>query len=269
MTSYWQHDLDPIALEWGSFVLPWYWLVYLGGFFFVYLAADAYRRHFQLKFSKNDLIDVMLGAWFGIILGGRLFYIVFYNLNYFLQQPAEIMAIWNGGMSFHGGLLGAGLSILVICWRKQQNPLVYTDLFALFIPVVLGCGRIANFINGELVGRVTDVPWAVIFAKTYDELPRHPSQLYEAVGEGFIIAIIMAVVHRRYQQRGYLSALFILLYGIARFVVEFFRKADDQVGYYLGIFTLGHLLCAVMMVVGGVGLLWIWRRNREGVVDRR
>lgn len=259
--DYYHHNLDPIAFAWGDFVLPWYWLVYVLGFFLVFYASNQMRQRWKLDFSKNQLIDVMTAAWCGLLLGGRLFYVIFYNFDYFWRSPQEIIAFWRGGMSFHGGFLGAIAGIWIISYKQKKSFFRYTDIFVLSVPIVLVFGRIANFINGELVGRVTDVPWAVVFAKTYDELPRHPSQLYQAFSEGLLLWILLWRFRKKRQTQSFLSTLFVLGYGLARFAVEFFRKADDQLGYYWMGLTMGQLLCGLMIVSSAIWLFLLKTRN--------
>ncbi|SMF56586.1 Prolipoprotein diacylglyceryl transferase [Pseudobacteriovorax antillogorgiicola] len=248
--EYYVHDLNPIAFSIGDLVLPWYWLVYVAGFFFIYSYGRRLARSQNLILSKNDWIDYMVWGWLGLLLGGRLFYALVYNLEYFVSHPAEIYQLWKGGMSFHGGLLGVLLTIYILSRRKKQDFFLPMDLVASSIPFVLGFGRIANFINGELAGRVASIPWAVVFPKYYDQLPRHPSQLYQSATEGFLLFVILRWQRHRLSNSGTISCFFLIGYGSFRFVTEFFRNPDPQVGFLLGFLTMGQLLCLVMILIG-------------------
>ncbi len=251
-TKYYVHNLDPIAIGWGNFVLPWYWLAYVGGFFFVYFMSDYLRRTQKLPVSRRDFIDMMVISWILLIVGGRGFYAIVYNFTYFATNPLELFSIWKGGMSFHGGLLGALLGVYIISTWRNISFFLLTDLIAISCPIVIGLGRVANFINGELVGRVSDVPWAVIFEKTYDISPRHPSQLYEALGEGLLLFLFLFWKRQKLSSapKGTLSCFFLIFYGFIRFILEFFRAPDLQLGFYMGVFTMGQLLSISMIIFG-------------------
>ena len=187
-----------------------------------------------------------------MILGARVFYILAYNFQYFLDNPEESIRIWNGGMSFHGGMIGGVIALFAVSRFKGQQLLRITDLIATSIPLVLGFGRIANFINGELAGRPTNVPWAVIFPRYQDHIPRHPSQLYQAALEGFLLFAILYLSRSRLKQAGFQSALFLLGYGLLRLAAEFFRNPDPQIGFLFGGMTMGQLLCLGMIALGVV-----------------
>lgn len=263
--DYYVHDLDPISISWGGLVLPWYWLAYVVGFFCVYLISEYLRKEQRLALKRRDLIDMMLMSWVLLIVGGRLFYALVYNLSYFANQPLEIFAIWKGGMSFHGGLLGVLLGVLLLSRMRGISFFALTDLIAISCPIVLGLGRIANFINGELVGRVSTLPWAVIFEKTYDATPRHPSQVYEALGEGLLLFVILFLNREKlsHDPKGIISSYFLIFYGFIRFVLEFFRAPDLQLGYYLGFMTMGQILSLVMVILGFI------INARQGMSRRR
>ena len=185
----------------------------------------------------------------GLLLGARLGYVIFYNAAYYLDNPLEIFSIWQGGMSFHGGFIGALLGGLLFCKRYQVDYWLIADLVVVTVPIGLGLGRLGNFINGELYGRVTNVPWAMIFPG--ESLPRHPSQLYEFLLEGVVLFIILWSMKGKVKS-GQLIALFLVFYGIFRIVAEFFREPDPQIGYIMGVITMGQILSCLMVVAGTI-----------------
>lgn len=196
-------------------------------------------------------------AWFGMLIGARLGYVLIYHLDLYLADPLRLVAIWEGGMSFHGGVLGIGLATVMMQRRKGYGGWQFLDLLACTVPFALGLGRIANFINGELVGRPTELAWAVIFLE-YDSIPRHPSQLYQALGEGFLLACFMWMSRQGLAQAGRQSAFFLMGYGLVRLLTEFFREPDPQLGLLWFGLTMGQMLCLLMMILGAV---LFWRRR--------
>lgn len=250
-------DIDPVLISIGPLQIRWYALAYIAGLMIGAWYMQHINRRYRLIAGLKPFDDVMSWAIIGIIVGGRLGYVLFYNASYYVAQPLEIFMIWHGGMSFHGGLIGVAVSLYLLARQKNYPPLKLADLCALAAPIGLFFGRIANFINGELYGRVTDVPWAMIFPYS-DGLPRHPSQLYEAGLEGVAIFIILSLLYRCEWVRvraGYTAGLFCILYAIARTIVELFREPDAHLGLILGPLSAGQLLSLPMLVVGGV-LLW-------------
>lgn len=247
-------DIDPIAIHIGTwFGIRWYALAYLagflGGWFYGGYLADLERDR---RPNRQDIDNILPLLVLGVILGGRLGYVLFYNPGYYLQNPVRIPFIWEGGMSFHGGLLG----VVAVCFfyaRKHKFPmLALGDILATVTPIGLFFGRIANFINGELFGRVTTVPWAVIFPYG-GGLPRHPSQLYEALLEGLVLFLVMFFAARNPAIRrttGMLFGIFVAGYGLSRFIVEFYREPDPQVGLILEYFSMGQLLSLPMLFAG-------------------
>jgi phosphatidylglycerol:prolipoprotein diacylglycerol transferase len=241
--------------------LSWYAFTYLLGFSLSYLLL---RHRFRKGlFRVPELADVSLlvtYCFYGIILGARLGYVVFYNWDYFKANPWEIPAIWHGGMSFHGGLIGLILAMWLYA-RKLKVPFYHvTDNVTLCAPIGLGFGRIGNFINGELYGRVTDSPLGMVFPRG-GPLPRHPSQLYESVLEGLVLFLLLAYVIRKEKYDGIVSVMGLIGYGVLRFIVEFFREPDAQLGFIIGTLTMGQLLC-LAMVLGGIVVWWdAWRRS--------
>jgi phosphatidylglycerol---prolipoprotein diacylglyceryl transferase len=253
-------DIDPIALQIGPFAIRWYALAYIAGLFggLYYakrLAASDGLWAGTKRPTSTDLDDLLLYATLGVILGGRLAYVIFYQPGYFLSKPLEIFSIWSGGMSFHGGLAGATLAIYLFARARALPVLSLFDIVATVAPIGLLLGRIANFINGELWGRAADIPWAVIFPHG-GPIPRHPSQLYEAATEGLLLLVLLAIMVRRggYRKPGLITGIFGAGYAASRIFCEFFREPDPQLGFLFGNFaTMGMLLSLPMLAIG----LWL------------
>lgn len=246
-------EIDPIALGLGPIHIRWYALAYLAGFIGGWMYGGyLVDRTPERRPNRTDLDDLLSWVVLGVILGGRLGYVLFYNLPYYLENPMQILAVWEGGMSFHGGVIGV-MTVCVAFARKRGIPvLALGDVIACVVPIGLFFGRIANFINGELFGRVTTVPWAVIFPYG-GGLPRHPSQLYEAILEGLVLFIILFVLAQKSFVRnrpGILLGVFCVGYGLSRFFIEFYREPDPQVGLILEYFSLGQFLCLPMIAAG-------------------
>ncbi|WP_022726781.1 prolipoprotein diacylglyceryl transferase [Fodinicurvata sediminis] len=259
-------NIDPIAFEIGPLVIRWYALAYIAGILLGWRYCLHLARRDTLRPNAPDIDDFMVWAIFGIILGGRVGYVVFYNAAYYLEYPLEAIMVWHGGMSFHGGLVGVLLAITVFSWRRGFSPLAMGDLVAVAAPIGLFFGRLANFVNGELFGRVSDVPWAVVFPYGGD-LPRHPSQLYEAVLEGLVLFAVLAVLAHRpgiRRRAGFLTGVFLVGYGLARMFVEFFREPDVQLGFILGPITMGQILSTPMVLLG----LYLMVRTRRHSEDK-
>ncbi|HYD30681.1 MAG TPA: prolipoprotein diacylglyceryl transferase [Azospirillaceae bacterium] len=253
--------IDPVALELGPLVIRWYALAYLAGFilgwrYCLYLATLDPGRP-----EPQDYDDFLTWAVLGTVLGGRLGYVLFYNSPYYLQNPLDALAVWHGGMSFHGGMLGVILAAWLFTKRRGLHPLTFGDRIAPAAPIGLFFGRLANFINGELFGRpAPDVAWAVVFPRGGDT-PRHPSQLYEAALEGLVLFVVMALLVRLpgvRQRRGFLIGVFLVGYGLSRIIVEFFREPDAQLGFLYAGATMGQLLSLPMVLIG----LWLIARAR-------
>lgn len=258
-------DIDPIAIHFSAtFGIRWYALSYLagllGGWFYGCYLADLDRDR---RPNHEDIDNVMPLLVMGVILGGRLGYVLFYNFSYYMQNPVNIPFIWEGGMSFHGGLLGVAVALLVYARRHKFSVLALGDILSAVAPIGLFFGRIANFINGELFGRVTSVSWAVIFPYG-GILPRHPSQIYEALLEGACLFVVLWFAAHRPEVRrthGLLSGIFIAGYGISRFIVEYYREPDVQVGLLFQHFSLGQLL-SLPMIFAGAFLICYARKSR-------
>jgi len=256
---------DPVAVAIGPVVIRWYALAYLAGFLLGWRYCLALARQ-NPKGPAPELFDEFLSwAVIGTILGGRLGYVLFYQADYYFAHPLEMLQVWHGGMSFHGGALGVIGAAWLFARKRKCSFFAFTDLLAVVTPIGLGLGRIANFVNGELFGRVTHVPWGMVFPRGGD-LPRHPSQLYEAVLEGLVLFTLMAVLSRRDKIRarpGYLSGVFLIGYGLFRSIVENVREPDQQIGFLFGETTMGQLLCLPMMLFGWYLILRSERRAEK------
>ena len=239
-------NIDPIAFTIGQLSVRWYGLAYLASMLIGWLYLKHSRQNLFTKAQINDLVTYVM---IGILLGGRLGYCLFYNLSFCMSHPKEIFMLWHGGMSFHGGVIGVVTSTWYFSKKHGIPMLSITDAIVPCLPIGLFLGRIANFINGELVGRPCNMKWCVIF-EHYDFIPRYPSQLFEAFGEGFILLILIALIKRRTHIQGQLSAAFIISYGIIRAYVERFREPDPQLGFLLHELTMGQLLSISMIVIG-------------------
>ncbi|SIT72169.1 Prolipoprotein diacylglyceryl transferase [Ectothiorhodosinus mongolicus] len=252
--------IDPVALSIGPIAVHWYGLMYLFGFGAFWLLGWIRSRQPNALINADQLTDLLFFGVAGVILGGRIGYVLFYQPGSLLQDPLLLVRLWEGGMSFHGGLLGVVLACVFFARSRQIPFLKLTDFVAPLIPLGLGFGRIGNWINGELWGRPTDLPWAMIFPMV-DQLPRHPSQLYQASLEGLVLFILLWWFSARPRPIGAVSGVFLLAYGLFRFVVEFVREPDLHLGYLaLGWLTMGQLLSLPMMLAGGLLLYTAYRR---------
>lgn len=257
--------ISPIMLSIGPIDIRWYSMAYLVGIISAWYLIFKNIKKYNLPISKSGLDDVIFYVTLGIILGGRLGYVLFYSNGIFLQKPLEIFAIWHGGMSFHGGLTGA-IAGLYFSARKIHYPfLKLTDLAALYTPIGLFLGRLANFANDELWGRVTQVPWAVRFPNG-GFLPRHPSQLYEAFFEGLILFILLNLLWKKEsvrQKSGFISGVFLVFYALSRIFVEFFREPDAQIGYILNIITMGQILSLPIFIIGLILIIYSFKKSQN------
>lgn len=252
-------DFNPIAISYGQLVVPWYWLVYFAGYLWLLWQVPRLARREDVRPSARAATDFVILSFFAMILCARLVYVLIYNFSYYQKDWTKVYQIWEGGMSFHGGLLGVFITSLIFARQKNYHFAEFTDLGATVVAPILFFGRLANFINGELAGRVSNVAWAMIFPRYGDGLARHPSQLYEALLEGVLVALIMWRTRHKLSLIGHQSGQFLLLYGGARFMVEFFRAPDVQLGLYLGFLTMGQILCLVMI---SLGILMMSRAKR-------
>jgi len=242
-------NIDPVFLRFSYVQLRWYGLMYMISFIIGYFLLKRMAKQRKLKLSADDLYDLLFYIIIGVMVGGRIGYVVFYDLRGYLQAPLDILKIWQGGMSFHGGLIGVILATWYITRKKGWDFWEISDLICAAVPVGLGLGRIGNFINGELYGRPTTLPWGVIFPEG-GEMARHPSQIYEALLEGLVLYLILRWLFKQRYQPGTVVWGLIGFYGLFRFLVEFVREPDAQIGYDLGPFTRGQLLTLPMMVIG-------------------
>ncbi|WP_022728216.1 prolipoprotein diacylglyceryl transferase [Fodinicurvata sediminis] len=257
-------QFDPVALEIGPLAIRWYALSYIVGL----LGAWFYCRYLvtvsPAGLTREAIDDFLLWATLGVILGGRLGYVLFYQPGYYVHHPQEILYLWQGGMAFHGGLIGVIVAIILFERKRGVAFMSLTDIVACAAPIGLFLGRIANFINGELFGRPSDVPWAMVFPGGGPE-PRHPSQLYQAGLEGLLLFLLLFILMRfgALKCRGLLSGSFLAGYGLARFIGEFFRAPDAHLGYLTGGLTMGQLLSLPMLLAGLALVVWA-RRNCAG-----
>jgi phosphatidylglycerol---prolipoprotein diacylglyceryl transferase len=245
-------NIDPVAIAIGPVAIRWYALAYVAGLIVSWRIWLWLSQHPPKIATPEDFDDFLVWATLGVVLGGRTGYVLFYNLDHYLAEPLDIIALWHGGMSFHGGLLGVTLAILLFCWHRGINLLAFADIIALPTPIGLFFGRIANFINGELWGRPTDVPWAMVFPNAGPE-PRHPSQLYEAFLEGIVLFAVLALLARcagARQRPGLLTGVFLIGYAVSRMTVELFRQPDQQVGFLVFGTTMGQLLSVPLLLFG-------------------
>lgn len=272
---------DPVIFSIGPVSLHWYGLMYLVGFVFAMWLAVRRANKPGSGWTKDEVENLLYAGFLGVFVGGRVGYVLFYNLPLFLDNPLYLFKVWDGGMSFHGGLMGV---ILVMFWfarRTKRTFFQVSDFIAPLIPFGLGAGRLGNFINGELWGRVTtDTPWAMLFPSSraedvalaaadpqllpilnqYGVLPRHPSQLYELLLEGVVLFIILNLFIRKPRPMGAVSGLFLIGYGVFRIIVEAFRQPDAQLGLFDGVISMGQILSVPMVVAGIIMMIWAYRR---------
>ncbi|MGV3344691.1 prolipoprotein diacylglyceryl transferase [Enterobacteriaceae bacterium LUAb1] len=273
---------DPVIFSLGPLSLHWYGLMYLVGFVFAMWLAIRRARKPASGWHKEEVENLLYMGFMGVFLGGRMGYVLFYNLPLFLDNPLYLFKVWDGGMSFHGGLIGVIVVMLWFARRTQRHFFQVADFIAPLIPFGLGAGRLGNFINGELWGRVDpSVPWAMLFPgsrsedmalivthpkwqsllDTYGVLPRHPSQLYELALEGIVLFIILNLFIRKPRPMGSVSGLFLIGYGVFRIIVEFFRQPDAQLGLFSGI-SMGQMLSVPMILAGVMMMIWAYRRQQ-------
>ncbi|GKS58430.1 prolipoprotein diacylglyceryl transferase [Nitrospira sp.] len=258
-------DISPVIVQIGPLALRWYGLMYLIGLTVAYVLIKRRVERHQLGLTQEQVYDMVVFAALGVFLGGRLGYVLFYNLSYYLEHPVKIVAVWEGGMSFHGGLLGVIVALVVFARRVGVSVYTVADLAAAVTPVGLGFGRLGNFINGELFGRPSDVPWCMVFPSG-GPVCRHPSQLYEAMLEGLVLFTVLWTINRRPTPPGTILWSFLAGYGICRVIVEFFREPDAQMGVFLGGISMGQLLSAPMILIGAIMLIVGYRR-RDAIVS--
>ena len=266
------HMLDPVAISAGPITIYWYGLAYVVGALLTAVVMYRTQRRWGFDITIDDLTSVVVGAVFGLIIGARLFYVVFYGDGYYWAHPLEIFATNEGGMSFHGGLVGGILGGIIVCRMYKLDAWTIADLAVIGAPLALCLGRCANFVNGELWGKPTDLPWGVVFGGTAGDMPRHPSQLYEAVLEGIVIFLVLFALSRKRPPRaqGTFLGVFLIMYGCFRFAIEFVREPDVQLGYlWGGWLTMGQVLSTPLIAVGIGVLLYaiIAKKSQQGLPE--
>lgn len=250
----------------GPIHVKWYSLAYIFGIIFAWLLLDYYNKKYKLKLysdCKSDFCDdFFFYGIIGVILGGRIGYVLFYDFKYYIHNILDIFAIWNGGMSFHGGLVGVIIASILLCKKYKIDKILFFDILSAVVPIGLFLGRLANFINLELYGRPTNVPWGMIFP-TADELVRHPSQLYEAFFEGIcLFCIINILIHiNKFKNKGLNLSIFLILYSFFRLIIEYFREPDIQLGFICKYITMGQLLSLPMLLIGITFLVLVLKKK--------
>ncbi len=257
--------IDPVLVQVGPFAIRWYALAYIAGIVIAWQMMMRMATWPGAKYTRNDADDALLWMTAGVILGGRLGYVLFYKPLYFLSHPLEIAQVWQGGMSFHGGMLGVVLATILFTRRRKIPLLNFGDRLALVAPVGLFFGRIANFINGELWGRPSEAPWAMIFPSG-GPWPRHPSQLYQAALEGVVLLAVLWTLRRLPVARndGFLTGAFLTGYGVARIIGELFREPDGHLGFLFAHITMGQVLSLPMVLIGLAIIAWALRGRTRG-----
>jgi phosphatidylglycerol:prolipoprotein diacylglycerol transferase len=254
--------IDPIIFSIGPVSLRWYGTMYLIGFIAAMLMANKAADRSHGLWTREQVSDLLFYGFLGVVLGGRVGYVFFYQFDYFLSDPLYLLEIWQGGMSFHGGLLGVILAIFIFARKSQKSFLMVGDFVAPLVPIGLGMGRLGNFINAELWGRETDVAWAMIFPTDQLQLPRHPSQLYEFALEGVVLFAILYIISRKTQRLGLASGVFLIGYGVFRSIVEFFREPDAHLGLYFSFISKGQIL-SIPMILAGIFIIYIGYLNQQ------
>ncbi|MBS3101938.1 prolipoprotein diacylglyceryl transferase [Candidatus Woesearchaeota archaeon] len=250
------HNINPVLLRLGPFEIRYYGLFFVLGFIIAYFMLAYLANKRRLSLTKDDISDFLLYEIIGVILGARIFYVFIYNLKSYLANPLEIFAVWHGGLSFHGGLLGAVAAGIIFAKKRKIDFYELADIFVIPLALGLALGRLGNFINGELYGRITNVPWAVQFQDA--EGFRHPSQIYESLKNLFIFAVLWNVKDKKLP-KGFLFWLFVTMYSFLRFVVEFFRQPDEQLGFFFGWLSMGQILSIIMF---GIGFYFLHKRYK-------
>jgi len=263
------HNIDPVLVDFGLFQIRWYSVAYilgiiLGWFYSIKIINNLSKKEGFEIVKAEEFDDFIIYLIFGIVFGGRLGYVIFYNFQYYSQNLLEIFKIWNGGMSFHGGLIGVLVAAIIFSKIKKTSFFKITDIVCCAAPIGLFLGRIANFINGELFGKISTMPWAVIFPEG-NNIPRHPTQIYEAFLEGVVLFVLinfLAIKKQFLKKTGHISGLFLISYSILRIFSEIFREPDKHLGYFFGYFSMGILLSLATFIIGCLIIFFI-KKNEQ------
>lgn len=254
--------IDPIIISIGPVALRWYGMMYLVAFIAAMFLANKAADKSNGEWTREQVSDLLFYGFLGVVLGGRIGYVLFYQFDYFLAEPLYLFKIWTGGMSFHGGLLGVITAVYIFAKKTNKSFLAVGDFVVPLVPIGLGMGRLGNFINAELWGRQTDVPWAMVFPTDALQVPRHPSQLYEFFLEGVVLFIILYFVTRKPRSLGLASGTFLIGYGVFRSIIEFFREPDAHLGLYFSFISKGQIL-SVPMILAGILIIYIGYLSQE------
>jgi phosphatidylglycerol---prolipoprotein diacylglyceryl transferase len=259
------HNINPVLFSIGPLEIRYYGIIYALGFIITYFMLHYFVKSKRLSLKKEDIDDFVFYAVIGVVLGARFVYVLFYNLSYYLANPLESFAFWSGGLSFHGGLLGAVIAISIFCKKKKIRFYQIADLIVIPTALGLALGRLGNFLNGELVGRITDVPWGVKF-KDYEGF-RHPSQIYESFKNLIIFVSLWALKDKRIGEKklpeGFLFWLFVIMYSTLRFIVEFWREPDSQLGFIFAGITMGQILSFTTLIIGLVFIIKLKKKDKK------
>ncbi|WP_114327706.1 prolipoprotein diacylglyceryl transferase [Candidatus Colwellia aromaticivorans] len=260
--------IDPIIFSIGPVALRWYGMMYLVGFVVAMFLANKAADKSGGQWTRDQVSDLLFYSFLGVILGGRIGYVLFYQWDYFLADPLYLFQIWQGGMSFHGGLLGVVAAVYIFARKTNKSFLTVGDFVVPLVPVGLGMGRLGNFINAELWGRETDVPWAMVFPTDPLQVPRHPSQLYEFFLEGVVLFAILYVVTRKPRSLGLASGTFLIGYGVFRSIIEFFREPDAHLGLYFSFISKGQIL-SIPMILIGISIIYLGylSQQKSAIID--
>ncbi|MCK4312772.1 MAG: prolipoprotein diacylglyceryl transferase [Candidatus Cloacimonetes bacterium] len=256
-------DINPSIIKFGSLDIRWYGFLYIVGFLIGYIFLRKLLKYRNIHLKKDEYENMLFRIMLGIIIGGRLGYILFYNLSYYFIHPLDILKVWEGGMSFHGGAIAVIILGYFFCKKHKLSFLQLADPVLPLASIGIGLGRLGNFINAELYGRVTNVPWAMIFPTDPQKLPRHPSQLYEIFLEGIVLFVVSFLMLRKISKPGIVFWTWIGLYGLFRFLVEFVREPDTQLGFILGPLTMGQVLSLFMIISGIIALILLNRKSKN------
>ena len=256
-------DINPSIIKFGSLDIRWYGFLYIVGFLVGYIFLRKLLKYREINLKKEEYENMLFTIMLGIIIGGRLGYILLYNLSYYFTHPLDILKVWEGGMSFHGGAIAVIILGYLFCKKHKLSFYQLADPVLPLASIGIGLGRLGNFINAELYGRVTNVPWAMIFPTDPQKLPRHPSQLYEIFLEGIVLFVVSFLMLRKISKPGIVFWTWIGLYGLFRFLVEFVREPDTQLGFVLGPLTMGQVLSLLMLITSFIALIFLKRKSKN------